>query len=225
MKALDGYRDIQHELDKYSTPTFEVEQFNHFFNFAIDEYLANNYARYPLIQKDIDDIRMLVKTVLTPLAITSNVVTVPEDYRHMLRVQVNGTFNKNVGKYKSGDTKLFKNLERRFSNEEGYREDNAYLRASYKAPYYEQEANLVRFDFGPDVDLQTVIFQYIITPPIIFLSPTSSDDFNLEANNTTIPFPIHVYRELVNLCARKFLENIQSARYSTKLNEERLRVQ
>lgn len=225
MKALDGYRDIQHELDKFSTPTFEPEHFNHFFNFAIDEYVANNYARYPLIQKDTDDIRVLLKTTDPALAITTNKATLPVDYRHILRVHVTATFNKKVGKYANNTVKVFKNVERRFSNEQGYREDNAYLRASHKSPYFELEGDKIVFDFGPDVNLTTTLIQYIITPPIIFLNPDPAANFSEEQNNTTIAYPIHVYREIVNLTARKYLENIESQRYQTKLNEERLRVQ
>lgn len=224
MKALEGYRDVLHELDKASTPTFEPEQFNHFFNFAIDEYIANNYARYPLIQKDTDDIRVLLKTT-TPITITSSSADLPDDYRHILRVYVNGTFIAKVGKHAAASTKLFKNVERRLSNEEGYREDNAFLRASHKSPYYELEGSKVKFDLGSNVTCNTAIIQYITTPPIIHLSENPGDDLSAEQNNTTINYPIHVYRELVNLCARKYLENIESVRYQTKLNEERIRVQ
>ena len=225
MKALDAYRDVTHELDKFNTPTFEPEQFNHFFNFAIDEYVANNYARYPLVQKDTDDIRVLIKSTPSPLAITNKRATLPEDYRHILRVQLAGTFNKKVGRFESGDAFTSKKVERRFSNEEGYREDNAYLRASHKSPYFELEGSEIVFDCGPDINLSTTILQYVKVPPTIFLTSDSSQDLSQEIYNTTIDYPSHVYKELVNLCARKFLENIESVRYQTKLNEERLRAQ
>jgi len=225
MRALDAFREVSHELDKFASPTFEVTQFNYFFNVAIDDYIANNYARYPLVQKDVDDIRVLLKTTDPALTITAKKADLPVDYRHMLRVHVNATFIAKAGKYAANSTKLFKNVERRFSNEEGYREENAYLKASHKSPYYELEGSKIVFDLGSNMTPTTAIIQYIMTPPVIYLSPNPADDFSQEDKNTTINYPSHVCRELITLCARKFLENIESPRYQTKLNEERLRAQ
>jgi hypothetical protein len=224
MRALDAYRDVKHELDKYASPTFEPEQFNHFFNFGLDKYITDNYSLYDVFQKNVDDIRSIVKSS-SELALTDGKVTLPNDYRHMLKIKMKGTFNTNVGKYPQGLEKWFNKVERRLSGEEGYREENAYLKPSHKSVYYELEGNTLIISCGTKVTPNTVILQYIKELPVIFLSPNPGADFNLEANNTTIPFPQHVYRELVRVCANEFLENIQSPRYQVRLQSEQLRAQ
>jgi hypothetical protein len=221
MKALDAFIGVQHELDKFASPSFEVEQFNYFINSYLNDYIVENYARYPLLQKDVDDIRSIVKTS-TPLALIAGKVALPEDYRHMLKVHVHGKFTVAVGMNALNSETDFKNVERRLSNEQGYREDNYYLTASHKSPYYELEGNDLIVDLGPSVLAMTATINYITTPATIFLSPNPADNLNIEGNNTTIPFPLHVYHELVKGCARLFLENIESRRYPTKVQEKQM---
>lgn len=223
-RALDAFRAIQHELDKYASPTFEPEHFNHFFNSTMEEYFTDNYARYDVMQKDVDDVRSVVKTTDPPLALTNKKVALPVDYRHVLRVHVLGQFTQKVGRFALNEQFLFKRVERRLSFEQGYKEENFYLRASHRSPYYELEGGNIIVDIGPKVNPLTVTIQYIKTLPVIFLSPNPGDDLNQEANNTTIPFPTHVYYELVKRCANMFLENIESQRYPVRLQAQALRA-
>lgn len=224
-KALDAYRAILHELDKHASPTFEAEQFNHFFNSTMDEYFAENYARYDVLQKDVDDVRSVVKTTSPALTLTNKKVALPADYRHILRVHVLGQFTQKVGRFAANEQFLFKRVERRLSQEEGYREENFYLRASHRSPYYELEGGNIMVDLGPKVTPLSVTIQYITTLPVIYLSPNPADDLNQEANNTTIPFPTHVYYELVKRCADAFLENIESQRFPGRVQLRQMRAE
>lgn len=224
-KALDAYKAVQHELDKHASPTFEPEQFNHFFNSGMEEYFAENYARYDVLQKDVDDVRSVVKTTNPPLTLTDKKVALPADYRHVLRVHVLGKFTQKVGRFALDEEFLFKRVERRLSDEQGYREENFYLRASHRSPYYELEEGNIIVDIGPKVTPLTVTIQYIKTLPVIYLSPNPADDLNQEANNTTIPFPTHVYYELVKKCADLFIENIESQRLAGRLQLKQMRAE
>lgn len=223
MKALDAFRAVLNELDKHASPTFEPEQFNHQFNATFNEYIAENYGRYDVFQKDVDDVRSLVKTS-GELTLTSGSVALPVDYRHMIKVKVYGTFTVKVGRNALDSQKWFKKVERRLSMEHGYREDNAYLKASHISPYYELEGDNLVVDIGPKVTATKAIIQYIKVLPTIYLSPNPSDDFEVEANNTTIPVPLHVYYELVTKCANRFLENIESQRVQLRLQQDQLRA-
>ena len=39
MNALDAYRDVLRELDKYESPTFTINDFNYFYNKAISQFV------------------------------------------------------------------------------------------------------------------------------------------------------------------------------------------
>lgn len=223
MKALDAFIAVQHEMDKFASPSFEVVQFNHFFNSGLQEYLTENYGRYDVIQKDVDDIRTIVKS--DTLAVSSGKATLPNDYRHALKVKINGTFNKKVGRYPNGTTILISKVERALSGEEGYRAVNHYLKPSHRSAYFSMEGGFLIPDAGPDVNISSVVLQYVNVPPTIYLSPNDGDDLNVEQNNTTLPFPLHVNYELIKKCARIFLENIESTRYPMKLQEQQFKAE
>ncbi len=219
MRALDAYRDLKRELDKHESPTFNVKDFNYFFNSGIDNWVAKNYASFPVVQKELDDIRAIIKS--QSIAFSSNEATIPADYRHLLNLRVVVKFLVDAGKYKK-DNQITIYPQRLKSGSEGYVKNNAFHRPSYKVPYYYMVGDKLRLDMGTQIEVVSATLDYIKKPATVYLNPTASD-FTPEVDNTTIEFPDHVYYELVKECKRIFLENIESQRYQSTLNEEQMR--
>lgn len=219
MRALDAYRDLKRELDKHESPTFTVKDFNYFFNSGIDNWVAKNYAGFPIVQKELDDIRAIMKSEAITFLV--NEATIPADYRHILDLRVVVKFLVDAGKYKK-DNQITIYPRRMKSGSEGYIKNNAFHRPSYKVPYYYMVGNKILLDIGSQVQVLSAVIGYIKKPATVYLSPIATD-FTPEIDNTTIEFPDHVYYELVKECKRIFLENIESQRYQSTLNEEQMR--
>lgn len=221
MRALDAYRDLKRELDKNESPTFTRRDFNYFFNSAIDGYVAKNYAQFPLIQKSLDDIRAIVKYNQT-LTFAGSIAEIPADYRHVLNLRASVKFLVNQGRFKK-DTIKDIYPERQKSGQEGFNQNNAFHRPSWKIPYFDLAGNSLRLILGSEVSVQGVYLDYIKVPATVFLTPVEDADLSVEVNNTTIEFPVHVCHELVLECKRIVLENIESPRYQSTLQEQAMR--
>jgi hypothetical protein len=124
MNARQVYERCVLGLDKYNTPSFEIEDFNDISISALNEYLNQKYKVFEQYQKITDDLRLFVKE---EEFITNNVsfITLPSDYRHTLKVtyQINDgqcLLNKWITAKKTTADKL------------GYSEDNYYLKPSLK---------------------------------------------------------------------------------------------
>lgn len=214
--ALDAYRDLKRELDKTESPSFSIRAFNHFINSAVDEYITKNYSEFPLVQKSVDDIRSIVKS--SAIAYASGEASLPADYRHALDVELTLTFNVADGPYSAGNT-VTKNAERERSGMEGYNQNNAFHRASWKVPYYYLIGDKLKAKAGSLVTVSGVNLTYIRVPDVIYLNPASGSDYNDAANNTLIAYPSHVYYEIIKETRRIVSENIESPRYRSLLQE------
>jgi hypothetical protein len=78
---------------------------------------------------------------------------------------------------------------------------------------------------GDDATVQTGKMDYLLTPEIVYLNPDKTSDFTLEENNSTLQFPDTVVRNIIKNCKRIFLENIESQRYASAVQEEAIRKQ
>ena len=91
------------ELSKVNAPSMLLQDFNYFFNKAINQYINKRYNIYDISQQTTDDLRVLkATTVLTPVQVTDNTISsewkagnaiinqamyelyLPLDYLHML---------------------------------------------------------------------------------------------------------------------------------------------
>lgn len=220
MKAIDAYRDVQRELDKYESPTFSVGDFNYFFPLAVSRYIDHNYKFFDVMQKEVDDIRSFL-TFAVPLTLASGKVTLPEGYRHLLHVKVAMKFKTAIGRYSIDQVEEFY-PERIKSGQKGFRFRNAFSRPNYKQYYYEIAGNELQLVWDSDVaDPNTGVnlwLDMVNEPDLIYLNPNPAADFNLDANNTPLQFNTgvkrnYVYFEIVTKCREIFLENIESPRF------------
>lgn len=223
MRALDTYRYVLKELDKHESPTFSVDDFNYFFNSAIDEYITKNFELGDVFEKELDDISVIIKDQVSLTQQSDHTLFAkPTDYRHMLYLNVTVKALANYRKWKINDTDTFV-LKRQRTNRRGYQEENAYEQPSEDYSQYRVSNEKIKVLVGPNFDPQSAIAMYIAKPSVVYLNPDSGVDFNLEINNSTIQFPDYVGKEIVKWCSRIFLENIESPRYRTAVSEQQIR--
>lgn len=219
-KALDAYRDLLKELDRTESPSFNIRAFNYWINSGIDEYIAKEYEAYPVVQKSVDKLRSIAKH--SPLSFVNLEADLPTDYRHMLNVEVTVKFLVNSGRFHKDDVaKIYP--EREKSGSEGYNQNNAFHRPSYKVPYYNILENKITLKIGNEVTALSALCDYLRVPDTVYLNPDKTSDYTLEANNTTLNYPINVYYDIIKETKRLVLENIESPRYQSSLQEEAMR--
>lgn len=228
MKSLDIYKSLLKELDKFESPTFTIGDFNYFSNHALSDYITQNYRDSDVIQKNVDDIRELLKygEVLTNYSNTLNTADLPARYRHVLHVEFTGQFATAKGRYAIGTDYVFYPKRRR-SNKKG--RDNAYDIPSMERCFYQitSDNKLLLFK-DSDITVSEIRIDYLMNPynavtpeniPI-YLNPDKSADYQLEENNALLDLDDRIVYEIIKVIRTKFLENIESRRYQSSLNQQ-----
>ena len=217
LTAIDLYRAVHTELDKYESPTMSVGDFNYFFNSAIEEYLSNNYSLFDIRQKELDDIQVLIKRVNLTLDDPATSADLPSDYRTFLELSL-GLVDANPRcNTPQGFTDTAKKLE---ADKLGYIRNNAYLKPNRYNSYYTIRANKIQLLVGDNITVSSAILEYIRKPVAVYLDPNRETPTDVGSE-----FPDYVDRELIKLCRRIFLENIESPRYQTQVLEQQQRTE
>ena len=71
MSARDVYEAVLVEMNKEQAPNILLEDFNYFFNKAINQYINKRYNIYDINQQTTDDLRVLKSTAFIPVNDTS----------------------------------------------------------------------------------------------------------------------------------------------------------
>lgn len=125
MTARQVWEGMLTELSKVNAPSMLLQDFNYFFNKAIDQYINKRYNIYDINQQTSDDLRVLKATSILeaklatqsePLKALVNLgagksklfgatyeVTLPSDYLHILNCVCIYKVNKNWKCYNAGD--------------------------------------------------------------------------------------------------------------------------
>lgn len=155
MTAKSIYEAVLTELNKQQAPSITLEDFNHFFNKAINQFINKKYNIYDVNQQSTDDLRVLkATTMLTPskasvygqegsedLAMLRSIygatyeLNLPDDYLHMLNCICVYKVNSTHKCYNSGDYVQF-GATRLVADAWGTVINNFYMKPSYKRPYY-----------------------------------------------------------------------------------------
>jgi hypothetical protein len=223
MKALDAYRDLKKELDKYESPTFTIRDFNFFFGKAVSLWIDDNYKKFDLIQKESDDLRSVyvVDAPLTVNTVTKS-VALPTNYRHILDLRLQVKYTAKVGTHSVDEIDTVYPVRLKTS-QKGFRFDrNAYQKPSYKRHYYEIHGTSILFHLDSSVLTinnvsDNLMIDYIREPDVVYLNPDKSADYNNTANNSVLFYntsttPNGIYYEVLNVARMIFLENIESRR-------------
>lgn len=81
MTARQIFEGLLTELSKVNAPSMLLQDFNYFFNKAVNQYINKRYNIYDIGQQTTDDLRVLkATTILKPTKITQ-VTSLPEEFR------------------------------------------------------------------------------------------------------------------------------------------------
>lgn len=222
MTALDAYRGILAELDKDASPSFSVANFNWWFNEAIDEYITENYGSGDVMQKDLDDISVIMMDDVALTQDTDKTLFLkPADYMHLSTMTVIAKALSTYRRWTLNQQETF-NIKRQRTARRGFQEDNAYQRPSEDYPMYRVSNEKLKILIGPNFEPVSAKLSYLRKPVTIYLNPDSSTHSN-PVNNTPLEFPDYANKEMIRWCARIVLEAIESRRYPTALQEQQLR--
>lgn len=229
MNALEAYRDVLRELDKYESPTFTVNDFNYFYNKAISQYIDSNYRQFDLLMKDVQDLSCFTASQTLTLPSSGEVSLPLADYRHLLSLKITVKFKVNIGRYKSGQSYEFW-PERMKSGQKGFRYRSAYGKPNFRRYYYEiysvvesgVPVNKVRILFDSSkvefFGTNNLVVDYIKQPAAIALASNGLNPQTLEFNQSTT-VRNNIYFEIINICRALFLENIESPRAPIAMQE------
>lgn len=157
MTARQVYEGVLIELNKVQAPNLLLEDFNYFFNKAVDQYVNKRYNIYDINQQTTDDVRVLKSTVTLEVADDNNAkyaktegrdVTrkgslydstyefdLPTDYLHLLNCICEYKVLKPFKCYDANTYVQFA-AERLTSDSWSTVINNVYTRPTYKRPYY-----------------------------------------------------------------------------------------
>ena len=123
MTARQVWEGMLTELSKVNAPSMLLQDFNYFFNKAINQYINKRYNIYDINQQTTDDLRVLTSTaVLTPELATKKYgnetginslygatyeVLLPNDYFHILNCVCQYKVKKQFKCYNAGSTVQF----------------------------------------------------------------------------------------------------------------------
>src|SRR5690606_9659088 len=131
MNALDMYRGVLFELDKYESPEFDVEDFNWFIVLATDKWLKGELDRYEITQEVSDRISCLIDSAEISFNPDNNTdlreADLPENYRHLVRCLVKLRYKTSTPVYTLG-AKRQKHSRRITGDGQAATMDNYYLR-------------------------------------------------------------------------------------------------
>lgn len=223
MTALDLFREQSIDQDKYESATYSIRDFNYFNKAAVDELVRSKYVDGPDGEQAIhDDIKVLLSDPI-PLSFGSGTsVSLPDLYRNLLDLNIGLEMLVDKGKYKKGDI-LTSFPRKKRSSRKGYIEKNSYQKSSLDRTWYRLRGNTISIDIDPDTKIVSGTMEMLKVPNVIYLHPDyknlSDEEKALEENNTTIQFPVSAIQELNRICKRIVLENIESGRYQSAINE------
>ncbi len=144
MTARQLYEYALIELNKVEAPSLLLDDYNYFINKAVMNYINKRYNVYDVNQQTTDDLRVLKANVIITNAVakTGNklegatyIAQLPNDYLHILNCVVGYNTTRTYKCYKPTDF-LYMGCTRLTSDMYPEVINNAYLRPSYRKPYF-----------------------------------------------------------------------------------------
>jgi hypothetical protein len=223
MTALDAYKNVLRELDKFESPDFDPGDFSYWWNTSTDQYVNDNYADGDILQKNLDDIRILLSdanTEFTQDGTDKTKFALPSDYLHLLNAEIDAKALVNYRRWKKDQVQRFE-LKRERTAKKGLSVRNTYDKAGEDNPKYRIVATSIYALIGEKFEPVKLYAWYIKKPLTVVLGPLGSD-YNDPAFNSVLQFPDYVCREIVKVCKINVLENIESQRTQSSLALEQL---
>lgn len=214
--AQDMFQATLDFLDKHNTHSVTPEEWNLRINATQLDYIDLRYSEFQTTQKRIDELRVLHTRL--DINNTGNNVSgeevfiLPADYLYNLSLAAKVEYLDNkcclTGVSGLGKMRPMK-ADRKWE----------IIRDPFNKPkrsriYYEMIGNDIYVLTGGEAIAQTVQLDYLRYP------------VNIDVlNNVDCELPLHVRRELVDLACKQILEQIESPRYQSMMNENNINLQ
>lgn len=219
--ALVLYNSILREIDKYSSASFEVADFVYFYNKATQQYVNQRYGLFEMKQQLTDDLRILVvpsENVVFNATTATNIRTtlltgLSQNYLHLLNCIVNFEYKTKLdcNGIALTQSEACKRLD---ADKYAFIINNTYLKPDVKRPYSKIAGTSLSIVYdtpnkpNTEVVIKSVDVEYLREP----LQITLNADYT---GGNTSEFPDYVDLEIVNICTKLFLENIEQQRLQT----------
>lgn len=223
MTALDAYKDVLRELNKYETPDFDPGDFTYWWRTSTEQYVNENYTEGDVEQKDLDDIRVILSDANTEFQqdVTDKTkFALPADYLHLLNAEVAVKALSDYRRWKKDQVDRFE-LKRERSNKKGISVRNSYEKPSEDNPKYRITGSNIFALIGPNFEPTKMYGWYIKKPADVVLGPKGSD-YGDPAFNSTLEFPDYVCREIIKVVKINVLELLESPRVQSSVALEQL---
>lgn len=219
MSPLEIHIAIRNELDKtqdFQYPDFQPEQIDYWANKAYELWIDD--TAYPMTQgklpfeynqKRIDELKDLIKfhRANTTQNLTEFVIELPNDYRHLVRHECITTKG-NTSKTVSGiiTKQDYINLQKK----------DPFWKPIASEPLYYIMGNELIYETDGSFSVDNATLTYIKQPVHMqlgseYTSPTIDISWEITSE--------YVQHQIINRCVSMMLENIESPRYQTNLNE------
>lgn len=145
MTAKQFYENVLIELNKFKAPSLMLNDYIHYINKAVNQYVNKNYSLYELSQQKTDDLRVLSAVAsINPLSdnsysdgIMSDTVAInlPDDYLHILNCIIEYKYKKKSGCNEANDLEAIHAIKTT-SNQLGELNRNYYFKPKWNRPYF-----------------------------------------------------------------------------------------
>lgn len=220
MTTQEFHTNIDIELDKtldFEYPYILPEQKDYWLNKAQGRIIKQrmypqnpNQKGFEENQKRIEDLRTLIKEsgVLTPATSgTKYTITLPNDYLYLVRHRCN-TIDSTCGAKNVGGLLI----KQEFVNQ---MLKDPFWKPSAEEPLYYFIGNNIVYETQSTYTLSNTVLTYIKQPNKIQLGSQYTDI----TEDIECELPIQLHQEILDLTVSMLLENIESQRYQTNLNE------
>jgi hypothetical protein len=222
--AVEIYKGVLHELNKFQSPDFDVDDFNHFVNQAVEVWLAGELKAFEVTQIVSDDLSPVIRSTKETPFFSFNPTnstdvrekTVPDDYRNVLTCLVTIRYKAGTNAFSVGNKRY--DFTKRLSGDAfASIMDNRYFRPLVSDSEMRLYHRVTGSKLGilldtpkypnTDVVIESVDMEYLSQPDPIEL------DEDYEIVTDTI-FSESVNRKIAMICTRLFRENHQNERFS-----------
>ena len=212
---LKLYQDLLYQLDRYGSPSFEVDDFNYWWNYSIRKYVNRALEVYDLTQKVSDGLAPLISLPQTVSLNATDLTSVkefalPVDYYRILGCFVIFRITTNYQQYRKPD-KHKKKAFRMTADLRGYAEDNTYHMPRFDKPYYQRRGDSIYIEYETMTYpvsfavIESVVYEYIKAPVVL----TLNSNFTWVGSPAGLSqFPVEIDDEIMGICVKTILENI-----------------
>jgi len=207
------YQGLLYQLDRFGAPTFEVAEFNYWWNFSTRKFLNKTLEVFDLTQKVSDALRVLVEPgeeILNEDDETDvRTQVLPDDYYRLLNCIVTIKFKESRECFVKDDTAAYP-AQRLNADLEGFILKNTYHKPQWDRPYYQTVGDqLVLTIDTPDfqetgVYIEKINFDYIKAPNVVKLY--ASFDPDDEEDSEKCEFPEEITDDITKVCLKLLLE-------------------